>query len=236
MNMYKDINKSESKNLGHVVYEELKREILNLELIPGQAISENEICKKFEVSRTPVRDALWRLQEQGFVATMPYRGTYVTKLNLGEIKQLIYMRISVETDVIYDFMEIATPMILEEVRHLIRLQEAIIQEKNFTPDQFYHLDAQMHAFWFEATGKPKIWEIIQESQVHYTRYRKLDFETETNFMRIIKDHNKLFELIKEKDKAGLASSLQEHLAYSITRMKHHIEINYKDYFEDSLEA
>jgi DNA-binding GntR family transcriptional regulator len=55
-------------------------------------------------------------------------------------------------------------------------------------------------------------------------------------MRIIKDHNKLFEMIKEKDKAKLASSLQEHLAYSITRMKNHIEINYKDYFEDSLEA
>ena len=236
MSMYKEINKNESKNLGHVVYEELKREILSLELVPGQGISENEICKKFEVSRTPVRDALWRLQEQGFVATLPYRGTYVTKLNLSEIKQLIYMRISVETDVIYDFMEMATPMILEEVRHLIRLQEAIIQEKNFTPDQFYHLDAQMHAVWFKITGKPKIWEIIQEAQVHYTRYRKLDFETETNFMRIIKDHNNLFEKIKDKDKAGLASSLQEHLAYSITRMKNHIEINYKDYFEDSLEA
>jgi ribosomal protein S15P/S13E len=43
-------------------------------------------------------------------------------------------------------------------------------------------------------------------------------------------------MIKEKDKAGLASSQQEHLAHSITRMKHHIEINYKDYFEDNLEA
>jgi DNA-binding GntR family transcriptional regulator len=228
------MSKIESKNLSHVVYEELKRKILNLELVPGQAISENEICKEFEVSRTPVRDALWRLQEQGFVSTMPYRGTYVTKLNMSEIKQLIYMRVSVETDVICDFIEIATPMILEEVRHFIRKQEAIILEKDFTPEKFYLLDSQMHAFWFETTGKKKIWEIIQEAQVHYTRYRKLDFETETNFMRIIKDHNRLFELIQNKDKEGLIVALKEHLTFSITRMKDYIEINYKDYFEDIL--
>lgn len=228
------MSKGESKNLSYVVYEELKREILSLELVPGQAISENEICAKFQVSRTPVRDALWRLQEQGFVATMPYRGTYVTKLNMSEIKQMIYMRISVETNVICDFTDIATPMILEDVRYLIRKQEAIILEKDFIPEKFYRLDSQMHAVWFEVTGKKKIWDILQDAQVHYTRYRMLDFETETNFMRIIKDHNKLFELIQNKDKVGLTSSLKEHLSYSITRMKHHIEINYKDYFEDDI--
>ena len=229
------MSKSEVKNLSYVVYDELKREILSLELVPGQAISENEICKKFEVSRTPVRDALWRLQEQGFITTMPYRGTYVTKLNLNEIKQMIYMRISVETNVLCDFMDIATPMILEEVRYLIRKQEAIILEKDFTPEKFYHLDLQMHAVWFEVTGMKKIWGIVQEAQVHYTRYRMLDFETETNFTRIIKDHNKLFEMIQNKDKVGLALTLKEHLSYSITRMKQQIEINHKDYFEDNLE-
>jgi DNA-binding GntR family transcriptional regulator len=230
------MGKGEFKNLSDVVYEELKREILSLELIPGQAISENEICKRFDVSRTPVRDALWRLQEQGFVTTLPYRGTYVTKLNLDEIKQIIYMRTAVETSVICDFMDIATPMILEEVRYLIRKQEVIILEKDFTPEKFYRLDSQMHAVWYEVTRKKKIWEILQEAQVHYTRYRMLDFETETNFMRIIKDHNKLLELIQNKDKEGLVTALKEHLTYSITRMKNHIEINYKDYFEDNLET
>ena len=73
------------------------------------------------------------------------------------------------------------------------------------------------------------------AQLHYTRYRMLDFETETNFTRIIKDHNKLFEMIQNKDKVGLALTLKEHLSYSITRMKQQIEINHKDYFEDNLE-
>ncbi len=64
------------KNREEMVYQVLKQEILNLELKPGQLIKENEICERFSVSRTPVRDALRLLQEQGFVVTVPYRGIY----------------------------------------------------------------------------------------------------------------------------------------------------------------
>ena len=71
------------KNRGELVFETLKREILDLELKPGQMISENEICERFGVSRTPVREAVRRLQEQGFVISVPYSGTQVTLLNLA---------------------------------------------------------------------------------------------------------------------------------------------------------
>ena len=232
---HRGMGKSELKNRSNIVLEELKRQILNLELVPGQVLTENEICEKFSVSRTPVRDALWSLQEQGYVTSIPYRATYVSKLNFSEIKQLIYMRIAVETAVICDFMEVATPLILEEVRYLIHKQEAIIQEKDFRPEQFYYLDSKMHELWFDVMGKPKIWDVLQGAQIHYTRYRMLDFETETDFTRIIREHRELFEKIKNKDKDGLIKALKEHLSYSFTRMKHQIEVEYKDYFEDTTE-
>ena len=110
------------RNRGEMVFDVLKREILDLELKPGQSISENEICARFEVSRTPVRDALQRLQEQGFVHTVPYSGTYVTLLNLNNIRQMIYMRMAVESMVLRDFLEISTPMLLEDIRYMIRKQ------------------------------------------------------------------------------------------------------------------
>ena len=219
------------KNRGDMVFEILKQEILNLELKPGQSISENEICDRFAVSRTPVRDALRRLQEQGFVESIPYKGTYVTLLNLKNIKQMIYMRVAVETMVLRDFIEICTPMMLEEIRYLIRKQQALIQEKDFEPEQFYRMDAQMHAIWFAATDKMKLWEMIQAAQLHYTRFRMLDFVTETDFTRIIKEHTNLFELIEKKDKEKLEEALKEHLYYSMKRMKRQIEVDYKDYFE-----
>lgn len=219
------------KNRGDYIFDMLKQEILSLELKPGQAISENEICSRFDVSRTPVREALRRLQEQGFVNTIPYSGTYVTLLNLDDIRQMIYMRVAVELMVMRDFMEVATPLLYEEIRHQIRCQELLIQEPGFEPEQFYSMDAQMHALWFCAVGRAKVWDFIQAQQLHYTRFRMLDFVTETDFTRIIREHKQLLEFLENNDEKGLEEALKAHLYISMTRMKYAIEVEYKDYFE-----
>ena len=219
------------KNRSELVFETLRQEILDLRLKPGQIISENEFCERFGVSRTPVREAVRRLQEQGFVLAMPYCGTQVTLLNQDTIKQMIYMRVAVETMVMRDFLESATPMWREEVRHRICRQEALIQENDFEPEQFYRMDAELHGVWYRAIGKKKLWDMIQEKQLHYTRFRMLDFVTETDFTRIIREHRELFELMEKKDTQGLERSLFEHLNFSLKRMKYQIEVEYKDYFE-----
>ena len=224
------------KNRWDYVFDTLKKEILKLELKPGQAISENEICARFDVSRTPVREALRRLQEQGFVRTVPYSGTYVTLLNLDDIRQMIYMRIAVELMVMKDFMQVATPLLLEEVRHQIRCQELLIQQAKFEPEEFYAMDDQMHMVWFSATGRLKLWTVIQAQQLHYTRFRMLDFVTETDFTRIIREHAGLLDMLEKRDTHDLEKALKKHLSISMTRMKHAIEVEYRNYFEpDSID-
>ena len=223
------------KNREEMVYETLKQDILDLALKPGQLLEETELCERFGVSRTPVRDALRMLQEQGFVLTVPYKGIYVTLLNLSNIKQMIYMRVAVETMVLRDFMKVAGPMVMEDIRYMIRKQQALIAEPDFKPEQFYRLDAQMHSIWFETTKKQKLWEILQAQQLHYTRFRMLDFETETDFTRIIREHEQLFEMIERKDTLAVEEALKDHLYFSMKRMRHQIDVEYKDYFEEEEE-
>ena len=223
------------KNRGELVFETLKQEILDLKLEPGRLISENDICERFGVSRTPVRDALRLLQEQGFVETIPYRGTYVTLLSLDNIKQMIYMRVAVETMVLRDFLEVRTPMVMEEIRHAIAMQKALIQTPGFEPEQFYRMDAQMHSLWFTAVRRQKLWDMLQAQQLHYTRFRMLDFITETDFTRIIGEHEDLFVRICSRDLSGLEESLKDHLYYSMKRMRRSIEVDYRDYFEEEPE-
>lgn len=220
------------KSREEMVYENLKREILDLVLEPGQLLKETEICERFGVSRTPVRDAIRLLQEQGFVKNVPYQGVYVTLLSLNDIKQMIYMRVAVETMVLRDFMEIATLMVLEDIRYLIRKQAALIKENNFKPEQFYRIDAQMHAIWFEATKRKVLWNMLQEQNLYYTRFRMLDFTTETDFTRIVNEHQALLELIEKKDVSGVEEVLKEHLYYSMKRMRHQIDVVYKAYFKE----
>lgn len=223
------------KNRGELVFETLKQEILDLRLKPGSVLSENDICQRFGVSRTPVRDALRRLEELGFVENVPYKGAYVTLLSLDNIKQMIYMRVAVETMVLRDFLEVQSPMVMEDIRHAIARQRAMISEPGFEPEQFYRMDADMHSIWFTAVRRRKLWDMLQAQQLHYTRFRMLDFITETDFMRIIGEHEAIFELIIKKDEKGLEEALKEHLYYSMKRMRHSIEVDYKDYFEEEPE-
>ena len=85
----------------------------------------------------------------------------------------------------------------------------------------------MHSIWFGAVRRQKLWEMLQAQQLHYTRFRMLDFITETDFMRIIGEHEELFRLIEKKDQKGLEAALKEHLYFSMKRMRHSIEVDYK---------
>ena len=225
----------EYKSREEWVYESLKSDILDLRLKPGQLLKETEICEKFGVSRTPVRDAIRLLQEQGFVKTVPYQGVFVTLLSLNYIKQMIYMRFAVENSVLKDFAASANAMALEDVRYLIRKQEALLQEPTFTPEQFYRIDAQMHAVWFEATKRTVLWDMLQKQDLYYTRFRMLDFTTETDFSRIIKEHKQLLSCIEQKDFQRIEEVLKNHLYYSMKRMRHQIDVEYRDYFEEEPE-
>lgn len=111
----------------------------------------------------------------------------------------------------------------------------LIQTPGFEPEQFYRMDAQMHSLWFTAVKRQKLWDMLQAQQLHYTRFRMLDFITETDFPRIIGEHEQLFELICKKDLSGLEQVLKDHLYYSMKRMRHSIEVDYKDYFEEEPE-
>lgn len=182
-----------------------------------------------------MRDALRLLQEQGFVETVPYRGTYVTLLSLDNIKQMIYMRVAVETMVLRDFLNVQNPMVMEEIRHAIAMQKALIQTPGFEPEHFYRMDAQLHSIWFGAVKRQTLWEMLQAQQLHYTRFRMLDFTTETDFNRITEEHEELFRLLCEKDEKGLEKALKDHLYYSMKRMRHAIEVEYKDYFKEEPE-
>lgn len=232
---YASMGAEQYKSREEWVYESLKSDILDLRLKPGQLLKEAEICEKFGVSRTPVRDAIRLLQEQGFVKNVPYQGVFVTLLSLNYIKQMIYMRVAVETSVLRDFATAATGMVLEDIRYLIRKQEALLLEPGFTPEQFYRLDAKMHAVWFEATKRTVLWDMLQKQDLYYTRFRMLDFTTETDFSRIIKEHKELLARIEAKDFKGIEEVLKEHLYYSMKRMRHQIDVEYRTYFEEEPE-
>jgi len=222
-------NPAESGYNSENIYLQLKREILNLTLKPGQTLSENELRARFFVSRTPIRTALQRLQAEGLMKVIPYKGSVVSLLNFDEIKQNIFMRIAIESAVLRDFLPVCTPLLEEKIYYQIRKQSVLITG-DFRPQQFYDMDSGMHEIWFRVTGKMLLWQMIQKAQTGYTRFRMLDIVEEWSFEEIIKEHCALLKLIRDKDAPGVEPLMKKHLNGGISRLGKRIETEFADYF------
>ena len=97
------------------IYKILESEIVSLKIAPGDILSENSLCQRFHISRTPIRSVLQRLQQNRFVDIIPHKGTIVTTINLDIVNQIIYERVAVETMVLRDFIQICPPTDVERV-------------------------------------------------------------------------------------------------------------------------
>lgn len=211
------------------IYKILEEEIINLTLEPGQVISENELCARFGVSRTPIRSVLQRLQENGLVTITPYKGTTVTLLDLDSVNQMIYQRLAVETMVLRDFTKICDLFLMEKLRHLVRESRELIAGE-FEPADFYELDSRLHAVWFLETKKNYIWEMIQKTDSDYSRFRMMDIVEMKNFEQIIEEHEELLDILERKDTAAIEPLMKRHLYGGITRLGQLIYTDFKDYF------
>ena len=85
-----------SRLLRETVYEQLRADILSLRLAPGAEMREAELAARFEISKSPVRDALMRLEREGLVITLPRQGYRVAPVSLSDVQDMFHLRIALE--------------------------------------------------------------------------------------------------------------------------------------------
>ncbi len=217
------------KTIVEEVYQDLKYKILNFEYKPGEAITEQEISSKYSISRTPCRDVFQKLKMGGLVTSVPFKSNYISFLDLDIIRQSIYMRIAIEHKVIKDTMDKLDDKVIADLDYNLRLQELLLTS-DFDPSKFYDLDSKLHKIWFSFTKNDFIWEQIQKSQVHYTRFRMLDIVAVKDFKALYEDHKKLIKVIKSKDYSGLEKIITDHLNSGIRRLEDKIKDEFSEYF------
>ena len=218
-----------ANTMGDDAYELMKKDILTLEIKPGTMITEQVICDKYNISRTPSRHVLQRLRDEGLIYSIPYKASYVTLLDFDSIKQLIYMRIAIESRVIKDAMRSKSDDLLYRLDKSLKKQQKLLQGE-FTPDEFYVLDSEFHESWFTETDKHIVWEEIQKMLVQYTRFRMLDIVVVKNFHAIYEEHKMLVELIREDRFDEVDGMITKHLNGGIERLGDKIFGEYADYF------
>lgn len=219
------------------IYTILEQELIALKIKPGELLSENQLCKRFNVSRTPIRSVLQRLQQNGFVQIIPHKGTRVTVICIDIVNQWIYQRVAVESMVLRDFMRICTPADLARM-HYIQQQltklAARRQEPDFDINEFLSTDLSMHRVLFQVTGKLYLWENLTKPQSDYSRFIHLDVMGGRNVPDVLTEHQEMLDIIEMNRQYSIEPLLKKHLYGGIRRIAGQVYApEYREYFQVS---
>jgi len=182
------------------ILHQLRNEILNLELKPGTILSETVLAERFQLSRTPLRDILKQLAHEGYIHVYPKRGNLISYIDLESVEQIIYLRSTLEKELIKNLASQQSPLPIQGVMKLndiLNRQEACIQQED-THDTFLQLDDQFHKGLFELAGRVFLWELIQQSNAHYARYRRLHMLQKEKLQAILDEHRSILDCMTER--------------------------------------
>lgn len=218
--------RKEQESAKQFAYRILRRNILLLDMVPGEPISEKEIAKKLELSRTPVREALLELCRERLVEIYPQRGTRVALMDSRLVDQGRFLRETVELAL----LELACKSVSKD---LIVQMEENLKEQELAADkgdiiEFFLKDNDFHRLLFTACGKESVFDAIGIFLPHFMRERMLRlsmFDTR----ELLVDHNQILEAIKRGDCRTAKRHLSEHLDHVMCDQQLLLE-GYPQYF------
>ncbi len=216
------------------VYQQLKEQILHLDLPPGSAISETDTASQYNVSRTPVRDAFKALEMEGLLEIQPHVGTFVSLIDLNEISDILYMREVLEQAVLRDLSMHFTQS------HLLKFNIILEHQKNLLSSnldeislsrEFIKSDNEFHSSLFELAGKKNIWFFLSMVNQQYERFRTFINRTgKTNLESLYEEHCIILDAISNKDLDKLSKTITDHIYGGFNRSSSVI-CNYPSYFK-----
>lgn len=197
------------------VYQKLKEQILHLELPPGSAISEIETAAKYEISRTPVRDAFKMLEAEGLLEIRPHIGTFVSLIDLNMISDILYMRETLEQAVFRDLTSGYDKSQEFRIRLILQKQRELLDTDLDSEDlarAFIISDNEFHNTLYEMAGKKNVMSFLKSIDSQYERFRTfLNLGDRDNLMRLYGDHQSIWEHISSRDFDALANTISHHI-------------------------
>ncbi len=223
------IKKENNQSVGEYVYKTIKKNIINLNIKPGDRISEKEIADMLNLSRTPVREAFIKLSKEGVVNVLPQRGTYISKINLKQVEEARFIRASLEKAVMGLAVEKGISLKDQKaIEESLTLQKKHINNKEY--EAFLEEDEAFHKLIFIACNKSRSWEIIEQVNTQYKRVRLLSFELYDSLDTVYEQHVAIYQAILKKD-LKLAEKIVSKHVVKILADQIELQKKYPEYFE-----
>lgn len=210
------------------IHARLRHELVTMKLPPTTRLSENELALRFGTSRAPVREALIRLADEGFLDILPQRGSFVSRISLGAMRRARFVREAIEVAVV---RQAATDGLPPNVRaELDRVIEAQIDARA-NPEKFTLADDAFHRNLVEGIGIAQLWGVLDREKAQFDRIRFLSLPNTTPVDVLVKQHNAILSAIDKRDPDAAEHAMHIHMS-EVLKIARTLASKYPDLIAD----
>ncbi|WP_027405762.1 GntR family transcriptional regulator [Anaerovibrio sp. RM50] len=198
--------------LREVVCETLRDAIRKGKLKPGERLMEIQLAEDLGVSRTPVREAIRKLELEGYVIMMPRRGTYVANLSIRDVNEVFEIRTSLDSLASGLAAERITEEELERLQRLLVAIGGYIEENDM--DKIVECDTEFHDLLYQASRNSRLVGIIFNLREQLTRFRSTSMAFPGRLKATLEEHRRIVEAIAQGDVAEARAAAEYHMEKS----------------------
>lgn len=203
-----------SRQVAPQILEILRFRILSMDLPPTTVLSRLSLQSEFNVSQTPVRDALIRLEEEGLVEVYPQYATVVAKIDIDHAVQAHFLRLSIELEAIRRLTVESPAETAVALEQFLVHQEQVLSPEKY--DLFDSLDKDFHRILFERTGILGLWATVRRQSVHLDRLRRLNLPMPGKMETVLADHRAIIEAVRSGDPEKAVAAMRKHLSGTLS--------------------
>jgi len=191
-------------------YEIIKNDILNLRIPSGAQLHIEDLAAKMEISRTPVREALLRLESEGLVRAMPRVGFFVTEITRRDLEELFEIRELLEGHAAAKATHLLTDEDLAYLEHVLDLGIRAFEEDGDL-HKFLETEITFHTFLIEHSQNSRLIAMMESLRDLTYRERILSLDSRENVRQSCEEHKKILGALQQRDSKLVGRLMKEHI-------------------------
>ena len=216
-------NLDEDLPLRDVVFNTLRQAILTGELKPGERLMEIHLADRLGVSRTPIREAIRKLELEGLVVMIPRKGAQVAKITEKNLKDVLEVRRALDMLAV----RLACQRMSEEDKKALRKacdEFAMVIKNNNTKD-ITEADVRFHDIILKSTGNDRLIQLVNNLAEQMYRYRLEYIKDSAYHSRLVQEHEAIYNAIINKEEEKAAQAVVLHIDNQEKTIIEHLHLN-----------